>query len=89
MHEYFAQIEATTLIPQLGFGGVLIWVIVSWLKKIETSLENLNHTIRGLNKAIYLDLAERATPGSFVREEAKRMVEKDRTRNEYGQEKIN
>lgn len=85
---WLAQTDYTTLVPQLGFGGVTIWIVVRWLSKMEQSLENLNHTMRGLSKAIYLDLAERATPGSFVREEAKRMVEKERQRNEWGQEKM-
>ncbi len=75
-----AQMDTATLLPQFGFGGLVVWVVVSWLKKIEVSLENLNHTVRGLSKAIYLDLAERAQPGSFVREEAKRMVEKEKAR---------
>ncbi len=88
MTELFAQMDPTTLVPQLGFGGILIWVIVSWMKRLDASLENLNHSMKNLSKSIYLDLAERAAPGSFIRQEAKRMVERDQQRNEYGQDKM-
>ncbi len=81
LSEFLAQMDATTLVPQLGFGGILVWVIVSWLKRVESKLDSLTHSIQSLAKAVWLDLAERATPGSFVREEAKRMVERDRDKS--------
>lgn len=73
MNELFAQIDASTLVPQLGFGGVLCWIIARRLESMEVAMKSLA-------KAIYLDLSERARPGSFAGEEAKRMLAKDRVK---------
>lgn len=43
---------------------------------IREGFEAINHTIRGLSKAMWTDLANRSDPGSYIREEAKRTIER-------------
>lgn len=84
------------ILTNLGVGGVIIWILVNWLREHKTDLaenarkhgeelkeiretlktngENVEHVIRGLSKAMWLDLAERPTSSPFVKEEAARML---------------
>lgn len=80
MNAFFAQISETlagvTPMVQMGFGGALLVVVVRWLSRVEAGLQNVEHAMRSLSKAIWMDLSERAAPGSFVREEAKRTLKR-------------
>lgn len=55
-------------IGQFGFGGVTLWIVNSRLTALE-------HTMKGLSKAMWMDLAQRSGPG-FIQEEARRMLAK-------------
>lgn len=59
--------DAGPLIAQFGFGGLLVWIVTVRLDRIE-------HTMRGLSKALWMDLAERSGPG-WIRDEAKRTLD--------------
>ncbi len=93
MFDYIAAIlaqapEATisTLIPQVGLGGAFLLIFARFLARIEvifaTRMDNIEHAQRGLAKAVWMLLAEISTAGSFVREEAKRMIERDKIREQ-------
>lgn len=71
-------------VAQMGFGGALLIIVVRWLTRVEAGLADVTHAMRGLSKAIWMDLAERAVPGSFIREEAKRTLQRmdDKERGE-------
>lgn len=77
---------------QMGFGGALLYVIVRWLQRIEnvvsSRLEGVEHAMRGLSKAIWLDLANRADAGSFVREEAKKSIDRANVREQVEADEI-
>ncbi len=79
--------EATisTLIPQVGLGGTFLLIFARFLGRIEvifaSRMDNIEHAQRGLSKAVWMLLAEISTAGSFVREEAKRMVARDQARD--------
>ncbi len=69
MREFIAQVtEFGPLISQLGFGGLLTWIV-------SVRLDRLEHTLKGLSKAMWMDLAQRSGPG-FIQDEARRMLEK-------------
>ncbi len=75
----------TTLIPQVGLGGAFLLIFARFLARIEviftTRMDNIEHAQRGLAKAVWMLLAEISTAGSFVREEAKRMIARDAARD--------
>ncbi len=77
---------------QMGFGGALLIIIIRWLQRIESvvsnRLEGVEHAMRGLSKAIWLDLANRADAGSFVREEAKRSLQQANIREQVEADEI-
>lgn len=65
--QLFAQLsDYGPLVSQFGFGGLLVWVV-------SVRLDRLEHTLKGLSKALWMDLAQRSGPG-FIRDEAKRML---------------
>lgn len=80
-----------SVLPQVGFGGTLLVVIIRWLNRVEVFIttrldamertsaqrnEETNHVIRGLSKAMWMDLASRPYSEPFIKEEAKRMLDK-------------
>ena len=93
--EIIAQTEQesiSTLIPQVGIGGTFLLIFARFLGRIEvifaTRMDRIDHGQRGLSKAIWVLLAEVSTAGSFVREEAKRMIERDKRREESEAEEL-
>ncbi len=95
LSELIAQApEATisTLIPQVGLGGTFLLIFARFLARIEviftTRMDNIEHAQRGLAKAVWVLLAEISTAGSFVREEAKRMIDRDKRREESEAEEL-
>ncbi len=79
--------EATisTLIPQVGLGGAFLLIFARFLARIEviltTKLASMEDASRSLSKAVWMLLTEISTPGSFVREEAKRMIDLEHARD--------
>lgn len=63
-------------ISQLGFGGIIVWVVLSGINRIDSRLERMEHTQRGLSSALWADLAARSPEGSFIYEQAKKMLSK-------------
>lgn len=69
MHNIVAQVaEFGPLVSRLGFGGLLTWIV-------SVRLDRLEHTLKGLSKALWVDLAQRSGPG-FIQDEARRMLDK-------------
>tara|TARA_R110000868_G_scaffold187831_2_gene430549 strand:- start:101 stop:349 length:249 start_codon:yes stop_codon:yes gene_type:complete len=73
MKEVIAQIsESTTggipgLVVQFGFGGVVLLMVHKGLERIE-------HTLRGLSKALWMDLASRPYTDKIIRDQANKIV---------------
>ena len=67
-----------------GLGTAIVVVFMRFLARLETifttRMDNIEHAQRGLSKAVWMLLAEISTSGSFVRDEAKRMSERDKAR---------
>lgn len=63
-------------VMQFGFGGALLIVITRFLDRMMDRLEALEHTMKGLSKALWMDLSCRPDASGFVREEAKRMLDR-------------
>lgn len=87
--------DYAALVPQLGFGGALLWIVTNWLRDIRIFIvarletmdrassdrhEMLNHTLRGLSKLIAMDLASRPYSEEITKSEAKRMLIRIETR---------
>ncbi len=75
---FFAQVAVDygPLVAQFGFGGATLWVLVKWMESITKWMERIDHTMRGLSKAMWMDLASRDGAEAFVKEHARKMVEK-------------
>ena len=73
MIQAFAQavtsLDVGTIITQVGWPGLVLWIVVRALDRIE-------HNLRGLSKAMWMDLAARPGADEFVKNEAKRMLRK-------------
>ena len=89
MTHFLAQAEEllkASPLAQLGIGGAALLIFARFLARLEvifsSRMDNIEHGQRNLSKAIWMLLAELSTAGSFVREEAKRMVEKDKLREQ-------
>lgn len=54
------------LIAQFGFGGILVVVVMRGMERIE-------HTLKGLSRALWSDLASRPYSQPFVKEQAKKI----------------
>ncbi len=66
---FLAQVaDFGPLVAQFGFGGLLVWIVTVRLDRIE-------HTMRGLSKALWMDLAHRSGPG-WIRDEAERTLDR-------------
>lgn len=55
------------LIPQLGFGGLALWVVARGQERIE-------HVLRGLSIALWTDLAARPYADAFVKDQARKIL---------------
>ena len=73
MKEVIAQISESTaggipgLVVQFGFGGVVLLMVHKGLERIE-------HTLRGLSKALWMDLASRPYTDKIIRDQANKIV---------------
>lgn len=92
MLHFISQLENLgPLLPQAGFGGALLVIVIKWLNRVETFIttqfaameraaaaraEETNHVMRGLSKALWMDLASRPYSEPFIKDEARRMVTK-------------
>lgn len=63
-------------LAQMGFGGALLVIVARFLDRMMDRLEALEHTMKGLSKAMWMDLSCRPDASGFVRQEAKRMLER-------------
>ena len=73
-HQFFAQLEQipiSSIIAQVGWPGLVLWIVVRALDRIE-------HSLKGLSKALWMDLASRPHADEFVKQEARRMLAKMR-----------
>jgi hypothetical protein len=55
------------LMGQYGFAGMLCWVIVKRLDRIE-------HVVAGLSKALWFDIAARPSADKFIKDQAKKVI---------------
>lgn len=76
-----ATAEYGPLVAQFGFGGAVLFILVRWLdsvtkwmERIDNRMERSDHTMRGLSKALWMDLASRPNADSIIKEHAKQMV---------------
>ncbi len=87
-----AEVINTTAIAPVGIGGGALLLFARFLARLEvifsSRMDNIEHAQRGLSKAIWVLLAEISTAGSFVREEAKRMIQRDVQRDQVEAEAI-
>lgn len=74
-------LEYGPLVAQFGFGGALLWIMVKWMESVIKLMERIlvwmertDHTLRGLSKALWMDLASRDCADRIVRDHAKQMV---------------
>ena len=70
MHNFVAQVadvSFASIIAQVGWPGLVLWIVVR-------SLDRIEHTMKGLSKALWMDLASRPHADAFVKNEAKRML---------------
>ena len=63
-------------LAQMGFGGALLVIVARFLDRMMDRLEALEHTMKGLSKAMWMDLSCRPDASGFVQQEAKRMLER-------------
>ena len=63
-------------LAQMGFGGALLVIVARFLDRMMDRLEALEHTMKGLSKAMWMDLSCRPDASGFVRKEAQRMLER-------------
>lgn len=69
-------IDNVPMVAQLGFGGVLILVVLRGFDLIIRSLERIDHTMKGLGRAVWMDLASRPHADQYIRDEAHRVIER-------------
>ncbi len=70
MQHFIAQVsEYGPLISSIGFPGVVLLILVRWLERID-------HTLSGLSRALWCDLASRPGIDAYIKQEAKRMLAK-------------
>lgn len=62
------------LVAQFGFGGATLWILVKWMDSITTWMGRIDHALRSLSKAMWMDLASRESADKFVRDHARQMV---------------
>ena len=63
-------------LAQMGFGGALLVIVARFLDRMMDRLEALEHTMKGLSKALWMDLSCRPDASEFVRQESKRMLDR-------------
>lgn len=59
--------EYAPMVPQLGFGGLVLWIVSRGLERIE-------HVLRGLSIALWTDLAARPYSDQFIKEQARKIL---------------
>lgn len=62
-----ADVPIGSIIAQVGWPGLVLWIVVR-------SLDRIEHSVKGLSKALWMDLASRPHADDFVKNEAKRML---------------
>ena len=87
----FSEVLNAGPFAQLGIGGAFLLAFVRFLSRLEVIFSNrmdaIEHAQRNLSKAVWMTLAEISHAGSFVREEAKRMIERDKRREEVEEDR--
>lgn len=68
--------EYGPIVAQYGFGGAVLWILVKWMESITKWMERIDHTLRGLSKAMWMDLASRPTADAIIQAHAKQMIAK-------------
>lgn len=69
-------IDVPQFVSQLGFGGIIVWVVLAGINRIDSRLERMEHTQRGLSSALWADLAARSPEDSFIYKQATKMLAK-------------
>lgn len=77
MIDWLAQVNVDPAAAvQFTFGGALLVIISKFLDRMMDRLESLEHTMKGLSKALWMDLSVRPDATEFVRQESRRMLDK-------------
>lgn len=66
--------NAYDVITKVGWPGAVLWIVVR-------RLDSLEHAMKGVSKALWMDLASRPDAAPFVKAEAKRMIERERSKD--------
>lgn len=70
MDSFLAQVaDYAPIVSSVGFPGVVLIILVRWL-------ERMDHTLQGLSRALWCDLASRPGVDAYIKQEAKRMMTK-------------
>lgn len=72
IQQIIAQIDAAwaaDIATRVGWPGIVLWIVAS-------KLDQMEHTMRGLSKALWMDLAQRSTADDFIRKESEKMLAK-------------
>lgn len=66
------------LVSQFGFGGALMWILVHRLDRYEDAnarrAERNDHILRGLSRALWVDLASRPYSDRPTKDQAKKIL---------------
>lgn len=77
MMHLLAQLVSTSegidILAKVGWPGAVLWIVVR-------RLDSLEHAMKGVSKALWMDLASRPDAAPFVKAEAKRMIDRDRSK---------
>lgn len=70
--------EFGPLVSQFGFAGALLWILVRRLDRYEDlnerRAERFEHVLRGLSRALWIDLAARPYSDLATKEQARKIL---------------
>lgn len=70
MHHLLAQITSDNVldtVTKIGWPGIVLLIVTRWLERIE-------HTVKGLSMALWMDLASRPHTDPYVKKTADREI---------------
>lgn len=77
IHELFAQLtsaDGIDILAKVGWPGAVLWIVVR-------RLDSLEHAMKGVSKALWMDLASRPDAAPFVKAEARRMIDREKSKD--------
>ena len=76
MSHFFAQMaDYAQIATQVGWPGLVLWLVVRALDRIE-------HSLKGLSKALWMDLASRNHGDPYIKSVAQREIDRMEAKNE-------